>query len=420
MRPAVLGAKEIGEFARNASLRRLKVENAHMRIKSSLFAILGGVSLVSMSSAAFAGGCASGVSAQNCQTGVVVSTGNAPVFDPMTVHINQPMGHLRNVQFNRAPNVSITRVHGMGHTAALEDAPSAFTGGCNPTSTHYCRGGDVRPAPAPQPYIAPPAPAPMMAAPVMAAPVIAQPVYQAPRTVYVGGGYDASKFQPRQYGNNTFTPGIAHLPTSYVDRSLGQNGAYTAGEFQQHRATAPAAPGIAPLVMPSIMNGVPVIGAPAMGMSNVGMSNMGVSMAQPVMSAPMMTQPAATPPMITGGLSAAPVNSGPVKTTTGLYASAVAPDGTYWEKTSGPTVFGSTIATQVICRRQLPTKTVRPVVGVPTAVPVPVALPVGCVPGPHAHPSGQMHGQLAGAPHGYAKKPAMGGRYGASGSRWTH
>ena len=413
MLPAELVAKEIGEFARNNSLRRQKVENAHMRIKGSLFAVLGGVSLVSMSSAAFAGGCGYGAPTQNCQTGVVVTSGNAPVFDPMTVHINQPMGHLRNVQFNRAPNVSITRVHGMGHTAALEDAPSAFTGGCNPTSTHYCRGGDVRPAPAPQPYIAPAAPVPMMAAPV-----IAQPVYQAPRTVYVGGGYDASKFQPRQYGDNTFTPGIAHLPTSYVDRSLGQNGAYTASEFQQHRATAPAAPGIAPLVMPSIMNGVPVMGAAAGGMSNMGMSSMGVSMAQPVMSAPMMARPMMSQPMMTGGLSAAPVNSGPVQTTTGLYASSVAPDGTYWEKTSGPTVFGSTIATQVICRRQLPTQTVRPVVGVPTAVPVPVQ--TGCIPAPHAPHAG--HGMnLAGAPHGYAKKPAMGGgRYGAPNTRWTH
>ena len=412
-----------------------------MRIKGSLLVVLSGVSLVSMSSAAFAGGCGYGAPAQqNCDTNVVITSGNAPVFDPMTVHINQPMGHLRNVQFNRAPNVSITRVHGMGHTAALEDAPSGFTDGCHPTSTYYCRGGDVRPAPAPQPYIAPPMPVPMMAAPVMAtpvmrAPVMAQPVYQAPRTVYVGGGYDPSKFQPRQYGENTFTPGIAHIPTSYVDRSLGQNGAYTAGEFQQHRATAPAAPGIAPLVMPSVMNGVPMMGAPVtmqmharpqtqmvqpqmmtapasygrvtLPETHASMSGMGMSHTYSAAPA-MMSQP-----RMVGGLSAAPVNSGPVQTTNGLYASSVAPDGTYWEKTSGPTVFGSTIATQVICRRQLPTRTVRPVVGVPTPVPT----PVGCAPAPHAG-----HGtHLAGAPQAYAKQPAMGGgHYGAQSSRWTH
>ena len=375
-----------------------------MRIKGSLLVVLSGVSLVSMSSAAFAGGCGYGAPAsQNCGTNVVVSTGTAPVFDPMTVHINQPMGHLRTVQFNRAPNVSITRVHGMGHTAGLEDAPSGFTNGCHPESTYYCRGGDVRPAPAPQPYIAPPMPAP-----VMAAPVIAQPVYQGPRTVHVGGGYDPSKFQPRQYGDNTFTPGIAHIPTSYVDRGLGQNGAYTEAEFQQHRATAPAAPGIAPLAMPSVMNGVPM---------------MGVQMSQPVMSAPLvqaplMQAPVMQAPQIVGGLSAAPVNSGPVQAGNGLYASSVAPDGSYWEKTSGVTMFGDTIATQVICRRQLPTQTVRPVVGVPTPVPVPVQ--TGCIPAPHAPHAG--HGMnLAGAPHGYAKKPAMvSGRYGTSQGRWSY
>lgn len=391
-----------------------KVEIALMRIKGSLLVVLSGVSLVSMSSAAFAGGCGYGAPAQqNCNPGVVVTTGTAPVFDPMTVHINQPMGHLRNVQFNRAPNVSITRVHGMGPTAGLEDAPSGFTDGCHPTSTYYCRGGDVRPAPAPQPYIAP-------AMPIMAAPVVAQPVYQGPRTVHVGGGYDPSKFQPRQYGENTFTPGIAHIPTSYVDRSLSQTGAYTAGEFQQHRATAPAAPGIAPLVMPSIMGGTPMMGQNmGIGMPMAQAQMMPQQMVQaPMMAAPTMSQPMMSQPRIVGGLSAAPVNSGPVRTTSGLYASAVSPDGSYWEKTSGPTVFGSTIATQVICRRQLPTQTVRPVVGVPTAIPVPIQ--TGCIPAPHAaHPGHGM--QLAGAPHGYAKKPAMGsGRYGAQAGRWTH
>ena len=60
----------------------------------------------------------------------------------------------------------------------------------------------------------------------------------------------------------------------------------------------------------------------------------------------------------------------------GAYGSSVAPDGTYWEKVSGPTSFGSTAATQVICKRQLPRQTVRPVVGVP--VPVPVAVQHGC------------------------------------------
>ena len=75
------------------------------------------------------------------------------------------------------------------------------------------------------------------------------------------------------------------------------------------------------------------------------------------------------------GQPGAPVlqQSGPFA---GTYGSSVAPDGTYWEKVSGPTHFGSTAATQVICKRQLPRQTVRPVIGVPT--PVPVAVQHGC------------------------------------------
>jgi len=80
--------------------------------------------------------------------------------------------------------------------------------------------------------------------------------------------------------------------------------------------------------------------------------------------APYMGQP----PM---GQAGAPVlqHSGPMA---GSYGSSVGHDGTYWEKVSGPTSFGNTVATSVICKRKLPTQVVNPVIGVPTPVPVPV------------------------------------------------
>ena len=71
------------------------------------------------------------------------------------------------------------------------------------------------------------------------------------------------------------------------------------------------------------------------------------------------------------GQPSAPVlqQSGPMA---GAYGSNIGADGSYWEKVSGPTAFGDTIATSVICKRKLPTKVVNPVVGVPVPVPVPV------------------------------------------------
>jgi len=81
------------------------------------------------------------------------------------------------------------------------------------------------------------------------------------------------------------------------------------------------------------------------------------------MMAPPMTQPSA--PMLQ--------RTGPMA---GSYGSSVANDGTYWEKVSGPTSFGNTRATSVICKRKLPTQVVNPVIGVPVPVPVPVQ--AGC------------------------------------------
>ena len=71
------------------------------------------------------------------------------------------------------------------------------------------------------------------------------------------------------------------------------------------------------------------------------------------------------------GQAGAPIAQGD-----GTYSSTVGADGSYWEKVSGPTVMGSTIATSVICKRKLPTQVVNPTVGVPYPVPVPVPGPV--------------------------------------------
>lgn len=317
-----------------------------MRIKVLTLAAVSSLSLIASAAPALAGGCMGG--APNCDMGVKVIPSTPAQFGPMTVQTAHPMGHLRNVEFQRAPHVSIMRVHGMMPTAGLSDAPSGFTNGCHPTSTQYCRN-DVG-----TPVSVNLAPAPVVATPYVApAPVIAQPL----RT-YTGQGYDASKFAPRQYGDNTFVPGIAHVPTSYVDRSP---------------ANAQAVLNSGRTVTQPIANGGMT---PAYGQTMPLMGN--VSYAAPVRPAPVISAPVIAAPMIGAQATA------PVLTQNGTYASNVGADGTYWEKTSGPTMFGDTMATQVICKRKLPTQVVNPVVNVPYAVPTPVPT---CGPAPHGmHP----------------------------------
>lgn len=357
-----------------------------MRIKFSVLAAVSSLSLAALSTPALAGGCGNG--APNCDVGVNVIAPAPAQFGPMTVHTNHPMGHLRQVNFQRSPNVSITRIHGMATTAGLSDAPSGFTGGCFPTSTQYCRtdmGTPVNVELAPQPT-------PIVAAPYVPAPAVAQPL----RT-FVGQGYDASKFTPRQYGDNTFTPGIAHVPTSYVDRSP---------------ANAQAALNSGRAVQQPLANGgmTPAYGQtmPLMHGAHFAAPQMAPVLRAPMMPAPVMPAPVMSAPMMPAPMMQAPMMSGPnmrgqatapVLTSNGTYASNVGADGTYWEKTSGPTMFGNTMATQVICKRKLPTQVVNPVVNVP--YPVPTAVPT-CGPAPHG-----MH-------------PGHNARYGQQNSRWTH
>ena len=347
--------------------------------------LLGTLSAALLAAPAFAGGnCGGG----NCAMPVQVMPSYAPEFGPMTVRTENPMGHLRSVNFQRAPNVSIMRVHSMAPSADLSDAPSGFTGGCHPSSTNYCRQDAGAPAQVPlnTPMPAPvsmPAPAP---APVYAAPA-------EPRVVQIGGGYDPSKFTPRTYGDASFVPGIAYLPTSKVIRDpAAAQQVLDSGMTRPQDVVVPGT-GTAPHVGMVRQNNVSLQNAPMMAASQLR---------APRFAAPhvMQTQGLRLAPTRMGpsfGQPGAPVlqQSGPMA---GTYGSTVGANGTYWEKVSGPTAFGNTIATSVICKRQLPRQVVNPVVGVP--VPVPVLAQQGC--------------QQVGA-------PAANSRYGQNApGRWMH
>lgn len=295
-------------------------------------ALLGALTATVLAAPAFAGGhCGGG----NCATPVQVMPGYAPEFGPMTIRNENPLGHLRSVNFQRAPNVSIMRVHGMGPTADLADAPSGFTGGCHPTSTTYCRQDAGRP--------------------VQVAPV------QAP-VIRTGGGYDPSKFAPRTYGDASLVPGIAYLPTSKVIRDPAA--AQQVLDSGQTRPQDVVVPGrdIAPHMGMVAQRAPQVQYQPAYQSQQFrapGLMNTQGLFLAPTRGGPSYGQPSA--PVLQ--------QSGPFA---GSYGSSVAGDGSYWEKVSGPTAFGNTIATSVICKRQLPTRTINPVIGVPVPVPVPV------------------------------------------------
>lgn len=360
-------------------------------LKTTLLCV-SGLGIFAASAPAYAGGCGLGVSPALCQTGVSVNSGTGPVFDNMSVNINQPLGHLRSVNYQRAPHISITRVHGMMDSAALSDFPSAFTDGCNPTSTAYCRENTG--VPVNVQFSAPPA------QPVQAQPVQNFNFAPAPRTVAIGGGYDPSKFMPRQYGENTFTPGTVYAPTSFVNRNpadaarvLAENGFTTVGYARSNFSTqhmnmsAPPTPQALSFAQPpqSFPVQQPVFG-----------SNMTLA-GGPVSHAPNVLQQGALPP---GANYLGSVITG--QTTTGSSAPSgnvvggVDGGGGYWEQVSGLTMFGDTVATSVVCRRQATQQTqqvVSPVYGIPQPVPTPVpyfvdvpvqvrgnAIPQGCRP----------------------------------------
>jgi hypothetical protein len=329
-------------------------------LKTTLLCV-SGLGLFGFNAPALAGGCGVGVNPALCKVGVNVNPGTGPVFDNMNVNVHQPMGYLRSIDYQRAPNVSITRVHGMMDTAGLTDFPSSFTGGCHPSSTAYCRQDMGTPVnvefTAPQASAMPaysfvaPQPAPIMMAP------------SAPRTVAIGGGYDPSKFVPRQYGEFTFTPGTVYAPTSYINRNpadaarvLSENGygstisagQYSSGNINLSAPLMTSQMSVAAPAMPNLMGANMLAGGPQMGGVPSGAQYLGSVV---------------TGQTTTGGAPSENAISG------------VDGSGGYWEKVSGLTMFGDTVATSVVCRRQAPTQTkqvVSPVYGIPQPVPTPV------------------------------------------------
>jgi len=280
----------------------------------------------------------------NCMPRVNVQAGAYDPVAPVNAYASAPFGHLNYVQYKNTPNVNIMRVHSRTPAVNLSDAPVAFSSGCNPASTAYCRSGGGQPV-----RIT------MNAAPVIAAPL------PAPARVTVASGYNPANFAPRQYGSTAFVPGIAHVPTSIVDRSPIT---HIDGVPQQRVSSITTAP------MPTPM---------------------------PMMSAPM---PAAPRGNVLGHVKA------------GSYTYQPPGGGAYWEKTSGPTIVDGLPATQILCRRQAPrpapvtVNVVRPVIGVPH--PVPTAVPVRMAP------------VCAPAPRAAMRAPVMAGGNSRYGSRWSY
>ena len=249
------------------------------------------------------------------------------------------------------------RVHSLEAGPALSDAPVTFTGGCHPESTQYCRQETGTPvnvelfAPAPQ---------------------TAYTGQVSIPTTYSSHTVDHSLFQSRQYGNAGFVPGIAHIPTSIVDRSPDN-----ADRILNSGRTIPqphVSGGVAP--RPSMIRenrgytgqvSIPTTYGPRTQGFMSGVQSPAPAYSQPVgipetyaFGAQGQTMTAPAPQYGAPQLAGAPVLQ-----SNGTYGSTVGSDGTYWEKASGPTFFGDTLATQVICKRKVETQVVNPVVGVP-------------------------------------------------------
>lgn len=360
-----------------------------MPTKTLLLGAVGLVGTMTLSGTALAGHCGPGQNqGPNCDMAVKVINEYAPRFEPMTIRNTPPMGHFRSIQFQRSPNVSITRVHGMAPNAGLTDAPSAFTKGCHPTSTAYCRqdaGTPVNvqmqaPAPMPAPVYVAPRPAPVVQAPVQL------------RT-WTGQGYDPSKFAARTYGDASLVPGIAYVPTSRVvrDPAAAQAVLDTGMAVPQSTTLGGTAPTLSMINSAPTYNTVaapnypapvrmPAPQTPAYG----GVGSYG-AMPPAVLSGPGVAFDGGAPQTILRQTPGMPAMA-PSQLNGNTYVSNIGADGTYWEKTAGMTTFGSTVATQVICKRQAQQRVVNPVVGVPVGVPTPVQVPYCNVnPTPHQH-----------------------------------
>ena len=365
-----------------------------MAIKSAIYGLLGATAFAAITAGTAQAGSCGGVG--NCDTGTVYTQSlYGADYGPTTVRGGTPYDRFSSINFQRAPHVEIMRIHGLSGPVGLDDAPHGNTGGCFGHAEGYCRGGHAAPAPLKVEMFGQPG-LPVMPAPVLPAPVFAAPVALAPlpteRVVAVGGGFDPSKFAPRTYGDLSITPGIVHAPTSIVDRDPGR--AQAALDQIAPGSVTPALSGVpirhgvpyaAPYRLDPVPNAVPADAPPAgvVPWYNPGAPRIAASFGAPVMSGSVVNVPApglalAGAPMLGGTVpTGLPGAAGaPVLQADGTYASQVGVDGTYWEKVSGVTMFGDTVATSVICKRKLPTQTVNPVVGVPYPVPTPVPGPV--------------------------------------------
>ncbi len=367
-----------------------------MRVYSVVSAALGGIFMVSASATALAGSfgsncggnavCSSGFNqsvlpyegvrnaacnqrpamgvmpTNKCGAGVVNHAIAADPWAPVNNYSTAPYGYLKSFAYKNTPNVNVMRVYTNGPRVALNDVPTGFTGGCNPVSTGYCRAGSAMPMPAPRPVMRPVFPAPR--------PVLVQaPIMRAPVQIRTGRGYNPANFAPRQYGNNVLTPGIAHIPTSIVDRS--------------------------PITH---IGGVPQQRVSSVTTVN-GTYGPGFNSPRAVMAPRQM-----------GGNVIGHVSGGSY-----TYKTPGTPD--YWEKTSGATVVDGLPATQILCRRAGTAGTtrtvnvVRPVIGVPQPVPVPVAVRV---------PASPACGPTGLAPRSMSQRVMSQRPVAMAGGRWTY
>lgn len=394
-----------------------------MRTYRIVTTALSSLLLTGISASAFAGCFTGGV---NCQAPTIAHAAASDALAPVHSYNQTPYGHLKRFEYKNTPNVNILRLHGRAPAASLTDHPSRFaSNGCTTSSTTYCRTNHG-PISAP---IAAPMPAPFIAP--LPAPV--RPI-----------------LKPYFNKNLPFVPGIAHVPTSIIDRSPV---VYINGKAQ---------PPALPVINGTALNhGTPAHGhiqapGPHIGAGPVSghahnsdyahnrshgrhtvshhRAHMApiVKRARPVALRPAAMAPIAMPSRVsTNYATTSQVTSHNFgganrlgQVVTNQYTYQPQGGGQYWEKTSGPTIVGGLPATQIICRRNAPrpapvtVRVVRPVIGVPTPIPTPVPVPVcGTAPRPAPMPAPVCgpQGGFNGPSNVCNLAPVMG-----FGPRWTY
>ncbi len=334
-----------------------------MRTYRLISTAIGGVFFAGVSSAAHAG--CFGAPATTCNQQIIPISAPADRLVPINVYGQNPYGYLRTFNYKNTPNVNVMRLRSHTQAVRLNDAPGTFNNGCNPAKV-YCTTPPARlpiapPAPQAMPYIAPPAPV--------------------QSRVTMSSGYNASAFAPRQYGSLDFVPGIAHVPTSTVDRSPITHINGIPQPIVRSITTAPLAPAAFPMT---------------------SMASSSYSTSRSFVANTMPTQ--------------RPNGNVLGNVVTNQYTYQPEGGGAYWERTSGPTIVDGLPATQILCRREAPrpdpvnVQVVSPVIGVPVPVPTPVPVPFNTC-------GGVTYG------NGFAPPVLAGGpapTYSRYGSRWTY